>query len=151
MYITKFCLLLIAIMQMKRYPRNWCVEMGKEGSFGRVRVQLKKADGSPLNPEVPNSELTVAIYVTFKITLSHSFANPFLQDYSKAEIVIHPVSCGVWRVQSKTVKVPTCNILSLNKETKVGMLGASSPELPDETSTATHMFGSMPEGLLLYV
>lgn len=42
--------------QMKRYPRNWCVEPGRETSFGRLRVQLTKPDGSPINPEVPSRE-----------------------------------------------------------------------------------------------
>ncbi|KAF8068165.1 unsaturated glucuronyl hydrolase [Scenedesmus sp. PABB004] len=43
-----------AEIEAKRYPRNWCVEMGKEVCFGRLRVQLKNADGTPVNPDVPN-------------------------------------------------------------------------------------------------
>jgi hypothetical protein len=46
----------LLLLQWKRYPRNWCVLPGKEMSFGRLRVQLKNDDGSPVNPEVPNSE-----------------------------------------------------------------------------------------------
>jgi SRP19 protein len=37
-------------LQRKSYPREWWV-------LGRVRVQLKNDDGSPCNPEIPNSEL----------------------------------------------------------------------------------------------
>lgn len=36
-------------MQNKQYPRAWWVP-------GRLRVQLKNADGTPVNPEIPNSE-----------------------------------------------------------------------------------------------
>lgn len=39
------------------YSRNWTVEQGKELCFGRVRVALRKPDGSPVNPEVPTREL----------------------------------------------------------------------------------------------
>ncbi|KAF6264215.1 signal recognition particle, SRP19 subunit [Scenedesmus sp. NREL 46B-D3] len=42
--------------EWKRYPRNWCVLPGKEMSYGRLRVQLNKADGSPVNPEVPSKK-----------------------------------------------------------------------------------------------
>lgn len=47
-------------LQLKRYPRNWCVEMGKEQCYGRLRIQLKKEDGTPVNPEVPNSRWPAA-------------------------------------------------------------------------------------------
>lgn len=39
--------------ERKMYSRNWTVEQGKELCFGRVRVALRKPDGSPVNPEVP--------------------------------------------------------------------------------------------------
>ncbi|WIA31198.1 hypothetical protein OEZ86_001198 [Tetradesmus obliquus] len=42
--------------EWKRYPRNWCVLPGKELSFGRLRVTLRKEDGSPVNPDVPNKK-----------------------------------------------------------------------------------------------
>ena len=35
--------------QMKCYPRDWMVP-------GRVRVKLRKEDGTPVNPEVPTRE-----------------------------------------------------------------------------------------------
>lgn len=37
-------------LQNKHYPRAWWIP-------GRLRVQLKNADGTPVNPEIPNSEL----------------------------------------------------------------------------------------------
>lgn len=50
------CLLLfraVSPLQRKLYPRNWCLEPGHEECFGRLRVALRKPDGSPANPEVP--------------------------------------------------------------------------------------------------
>ena len=35
-------------MQNKAYPRDWLIP-------GRVRVLLKHPDGTPVNPEIPNS------------------------------------------------------------------------------------------------
>jgi hypothetical protein len=55
-HIKSSLLLLLVLLQWKRYSRNWCVIPGKEYSFGRIRVQLKNDDGSPVNPAVPNSE-----------------------------------------------------------------------------------------------
>jgi hypothetical protein len=40
-------------LQRKLYPRNWCLEPGHEECFGRLRVALRKPDGSPANPEIP--------------------------------------------------------------------------------------------------
>lgn len=40
-------------LQRKLYPRNWCLEPGHEDCFGRLRVELRKPDGSPANPEFP--------------------------------------------------------------------------------------------------
>lgn len=36
-------------MQDKHYPRDWFIRC-------RLRVTLKKEDGSLVNPEIPNSE-----------------------------------------------------------------------------------------------
>lgn len=42
--------------QAKLYPRNWCIEPGHERSFGRIRVQMRKEDGTPINAEVSTRE-----------------------------------------------------------------------------------------------
>jgi hypothetical protein len=46
---------IFACLQRKLYPRNWCVEPGHENSYGRLRVALRKPDGTPVNKEVPTS------------------------------------------------------------------------------------------------
>eukprot|EP00879_Flechtneria_rotunda_P003902 GHRR01004142.1.p2 GENE.GHRR01004142.1~~GHRR01004142.1.p2 ORF type:complete len:150 (+),score=45.14 GHRR01004142.1:263-712(+) len=64
--VCNMALKLPAQPEAKRYPRNWCVEIGKELSYGRIRVLLRKEDGTPVNPEVSNRRelmLKLAEYV----------------------------------------------------------------------------------------
>ena len=50
-YCNCCCMLLLLLMiQPKLYPRTW-IENG--ACFGRVRVTLRKEDGSPVKPDIP--------------------------------------------------------------------------------------------------